>query len=122
VMSASPSAIHETAAVCAYNLNISAAVANIRADLLKAPHGYKWIHPKRKGCFALHGKSSGNANEILFSDATRLGDNIRAAGGTVEIEEWRDMWHVFQVFVAVMPESRRAIDKLADYIRDVLRL
>ena len=62
------------------------------------------------------------ADEILFSDATRLGDNIRAAGGTVEIEEWRDMWHVFQVFVAVMPESRRAIDKLADYIRDVLRL
>jgi hypothetical protein len=32
------------------------------------------------------------------------------------------MWHVFQVFVAVMPESRRAINKLADYIRDVLCL
>ena len=62
------------------------------------------------------------ADEILFSDTVRFGDNIRAAGGTIEIEEWPNMWHVFQAFVAVMPESRRAINKLADYIRDVLCL
>ncbi len=62
------------------------------------------------------------ADEILFSDAARLGDNIRAAGGIVEIDEWPDMWHVFQAFVAVMPESRRAITKLAGFVRDVLRL
>ncbi len=60
------------------------------------------------------------ADEILFSDAARLSDNIRATGGIVDIEEWPHMWHVFQVFVAVMPESRLAINKLADYIRTVL--
>jgi hypothetical protein len=37
--------------------------------LLETAHSYKWIHPNRKGDFPLHGKSSGDTNEILLCNA-----------------------------------------------------
>ena len=58
-------------------------------------------------------------DEVLLSDSTRLADKIRAGGGEVEIEVWPGMWHVFQVFVGVMPESGEAVGKTGDYIRRV---
>ena len=60
-------------------------------------------------------------HEILLSDSRRLAENIDAAGGSVELEVWPDMWHVFQAFVLVMPESRAAVDKLGARIRTALR-
>jgi monoterpene epsilon-lactone hydrolase len=59
-------------------------------------------------------------HEILLSDSTRLSDNISAAGGKVTLQVWPEMWHVFQFFVKLMPESRRAIDDIAKFIRDTL--
>ena len=56
-------------------------------------------------------------DEILLSDATRLAEKIKSTGGTIEIDVWPDMWHVFQAFLLVVPESRDAIDKLGAYIR-----
>ncbi|MDJ0941806.1 MAG: alpha/beta hydrolase [Woeseiaceae bacterium] len=58
-------------------------------------------------------------DEILLSDATRLADNIRAAGGEVDIEVWQEMWHVFQAFLLVMPESREAVAKMGAQMREV---
>ena len=62
------------------------------------------------------------ADEILLSDSTRVAENIKAAGGKVDIEIWPGMWHVFQVFVCQMPESRAAIAKLGAYIRNALAI
>lgn len=59
-------------------------------------------------------------DEILLSDSTRAVERIKAAGGDVVIEIWPGMWHVFQIFVCLMPESRSATDKLAAYIRKAL--
>lgn len=59
-------------------------------------------------------------HEILLSDSERLAANIEAAGGTVELEVWPDMWHVFQAFVLVMPESRAAVERLARRLREAL--
>lgn len=56
-------------------------------------------------------------DEILLSDATRFADKLEQAGIEVELEVWPDMWHVFQLFVGKMPESRVAIGKIGDYIR-----
>jgi acetyl esterase/lipase len=56
-------------------------------------------------------------HEILLSDSTRLADNIKAAGGRVDLHIWPDMWHVFQYFVGQMPESRKAIDDIARFLR-----
>lgn len=59
-------------------------------------------------------------HEILLSDSERLAANIRSAGGPVELEVWPDMWHVFQAFVLVMPESRDAVERLARRIGEAL--
>ena len=59
-------------------------------------------------------------DEILLDDSTRLAEKLEAAGIDVEIEVWPDMWHVFQMFVGKMPESRRAIDKIGAYINKAI--
>jgi len=56
-------------------------------------------------------------DEILLSDSTRLVDNIRQAGGDVELRIWAGMWHVFQFFVGQMPESSRSIREIGEFLR-----
>jgi len=56
-------------------------------------------------------------HEILLSDSTRFADNLREKGGVVDIEIWPEMWHVFQLFIGKMPEARRAINKIGEYMR-----
>jgi acetyl esterase/lipase len=55
-------------------------------------------------------------HEILLSDATRFAEKMRNAGCHVELDIWPEMWHVWQLFVGKMPESRRAIKKIAEFI------
>jgi acetyl esterase/lipase len=59
-------------------------------------------------------------DEILLDDSTRLAEKLEAAGIDVEIEVWPEMWHVFQMFVGKMPESRRAIEKIGAYINKAI--
>ena len=59
--------------------------------------------------------------EILLSDSTRLTGNVTAAGGQVVLQVWPDMWHVFQYFIGQMPESKRAIADIADFVGQQLR-
>lgn len=56
-------------------------------------------------------------DEILLSDSERMANECIAAGIDVELEVWPEMWHVFQMFVGKMPESRKAIIKLGEYIQ-----
>jgi len=57
-------------------------------------------------------------DEILLSDSERFAANMRAAGRPVELDVWPGMWHVWQMFIGLMPESRRAVDKIGKFIRD----
>lgn len=57
-------------------------------------------------------------DEILLSDSTRFAEKMNAAGLDVEIEIWPGMWHVFQLFVGKMPESRRAIKRIGAYLKE----
>jgi len=59
-------------------------------------------------------------DEILLNDSTRLADKLEAAGIDVEIEIWPHMWHVFQMFIGKMPESRRAVEKIGAYINKTI--
>jgi acetyl esterase/lipase len=59
-------------------------------------------------------------DEILLSDSTRIAEKIEAAGGEVTLEVWPEMFHVFQVFVHQMPESREAIAKLVPFAKSRL--
>jgi acetyl esterase/lipase len=56
-------------------------------------------------------------DEILLSDATRFADKLKEEGVHVELEVFPDMWHVFQLFVGKMPESKAAIAKIGQFIR-----
>ncbi len=59
-------------------------------------------------------------DEILLSDSTRLAEKLDAAGIDVEIEVFPGMWHVFQMFVGKMPEAKRAVKKIGEYIDRVI--
>ena len=61
-------------------------------------------------------------DEILLSDSTRIAEKLERAGCEVTLEVWPEMWHVFQVFVHQMPESKQAIRKIAPFIRAQLGL
>ena len=37
------------------------------------------------------------SNELLYSDAQRLRDRMLEAGVLCQMEEWKEMWHVFQM-------------------------
>lgn len=56
-------------------------------------------------------------DEILLSDSTRLVEKLEAAGIDVEFEIFPHMWHVFQMFVGKMPEGKKAVAKIGEYIR-----
>jgi acetyl esterase/lipase len=56
-------------------------------------------------------------DEILLSDSTRFADKLKTAGIDVELEVFPEMWHVFQLFVGKMPESKAAVKKIGAYIR-----
>ncbi len=56
-------------------------------------------------------------DEILLSDSTRIAEKMKAAGVEVELQIFPEMWHVFQLFVGKMPESRVAVDKIGDFIK-----
>ena len=56
-------------------------------------------------------------HEILLSDSTRFADNMRSTNGRVDLHIWPDMWHVFQYFIGLMPESLKAIDDIGRFLR-----
>ena len=59
-------------------------------------------------------------DEILLSDSTRIAENMQAAGVDVELQVFPEMWHVFQLFVGKMPESRAAVDKIGAFLGEKL--
>ncbi len=59
-------------------------------------------------------------HEILLSDSTRMADKISEVGGSVTLQIWPDMWHVFQLFVGLMPESKRAINDISTFLKQHL--
>ena len=61
------------------------------------------------------------SEEILLSDATRIVDNARAAGGEADLEIYSGLWHVFQAFARQVPESRAAVSRIGSYIERTLR-
>ncbi|KAB8145114.1 alpha/beta hydrolase [Chloroflexia bacterium SDU3-3] len=61
-------------------------------------------------------------DELLLDDSLVLAEHARAADLAVELSVWPDMWHVFQIYAAAVPEAQRAIEELASFIRRRLGL
>ena len=59
-------------------------------------------------------------DEVLRDDAVRMADKMRTAGCQAEIEVWPHMWHVWLMFMRVMPEAKAAIARIAKFMQDKL--
>lgn len=55
--------------------------------------------------------------ETLLDDSTRLAERARKAGVDVTLEPWEDMIHVWQVFAAMLPEGREAIERIGAFVQ-----
>lgn len=55
-------------------------------------------------------------DEILFDDSARMAERLRAAGSPVTLEVWPRMPHVWHAFAPLVPESRRAIRRIGEFL------
>lgn len=96
-----PAALHRFAKMYVGQLDVKAPLASpLFADLTALPPLMVMV----------------GSTEILLSDAERLADKIREAGGEVMLEVWPRMPHVWPLFAARIPEGREAVDKLGEFI------
>ncbi|MBN2246126.1 MAG: alpha/beta hydrolase [Candidatus Aminicenantes bacterium] len=58
------------------------------------------------------------SDEILLDDSRYLAEKAREAGATVELEIWDKMFHVWHFLAGILPQGRKAIQKIADFIDD----
>lgn len=55
-------------------------------------------------------------DEVLLADSTRLAERAKQAGVDVVLDEWPRMQHVWQFAASFMPESRRAVKQIGEFI------
>jgi acetyl esterase/lipase len=68
---------------------------------------------------ALRGRigTSVGSDEILRDDAVRMAEKFRGAGGDVELEEWPRMPHGWHHYARIIPEGRRAIERIGVFVQ-----
>jgi len=55
--------------------------------------------------------------EVLLDDATRFADKAKADGVDITLEEWPGMMHVWHLMAQFLPEGKRAIGTIGEYVR-----
>lgn len=55
--------------------------------------------------------------EILLDDTRLVAEKARAAGIAVELEVWPELFHVWHIFAAMLPEGRAAITRIGEFVR-----
>ncbi len=58
--------------------------------------------------------------EMLRDDGVKMAEKLKSAGVTASVEVWPKVFHVWQVMADLLPESRRAIDKIVAFARERL--
>ncbi|PVB26897.1 alpha/beta hydrolase [Mycobacteroides abscessus] len=61
-----------------------------------------------------------SGSEVLLYDARLLGKRLAEQGVPVEIKIWPGQMHVFQVATKVVPEAKRSLAQIGQYIRDAV--
>jgi acetyl esterase/lipase len=54
--------------------------------------------------------------ETLLDDSTRLAERARAQGVEIKLKTYKDMPHVFQLFLPAIAESRESISEIAHFV------
>lgn len=61
------------------------------------------------------------SGEILLDDSRRMGTVLQRAGGQVEVTEWPDCPHVWQMLDGYLPEARLALMDVAGFVGCLIR-
>ena len=59
-------------------------------------------------------------DEIFLDDSLQLAERVQAAGGSVTLEIWEGMWHVWHYFATLIPEGQQSFDQIGEFIRTQL--
>jgi len=54
--------------------------------------------------------------EVLLDDSTMLKEQSHKAGVSVQMEVWDDMPHVWHHYAPILPEARKAISKIGEFL------
>ena len=57
------------------------------------------------------------SKEVLLSDSITLTEKMNAAGGSAKLSVWAKMPHVWPILAAILPEGRKAIVEMAEFLR-----
>lgn len=60
------------------------------------------------------------STEVLLSDSQTLVEKINASGGSAQLEIWPKMPHVFPLLAAIIPEGRKAVVQMGEFVRSHL--
>lgn len=55
--------------------------------------------------------------EVLLNDSLDLVARAKDCGVNASVKVWDDLWHVFQFFASVLPQSREAIAEIGEFIQ-----
>lgn len=61
-------------------------------------------------------------DEVLRDDTLRLAWKLKEAGVEVEVQKWKGLIHVWQMFWQYVPEAKDAISQLSKYMKDKMEL
>jgi acetyl esterase/lipase len=56
-------------------------------------------------------------DELLRDDSIRMAEKMKAAGVDATIEVWPGVFHVWQVTADVLPEARKAVANIVDFLK-----
>ncbi len=57
------------------------------------------------------------SEEILHADSVQLAGRLREAGGTVELEEFPGLWHVFHLQAMILKRAAQALSNAAGFLQ-----
>ena len=57
--------------------------------------------------------------EMLYDDSLRLAEKARKSGVDVTLQEWEGLIHWWHLFQKMIPEAGEAIEKIADYLKEI---
>ena len=61
------------------------------------------------------------SEEVLLDDAKEVAKKAKSAGVDVTLSIYEGMWHVWQVFGVLLPESRAAFEEIGTFVRELWR-
>lgn len=58
--------------------------------------------------------------EILLDDSRRIAEKVKAAGGSIDLEVWDGLMHIWHFFGLLIPEARKAIVRIGNWVSETL--